>query len=262
MTLYCHRCRDAWIRVVVHELEVFIPEGEDILHFRIDLHLRQLARLTAELGRDLLEMVHIDVGVARRMHEFSRLEAAYLSDHHGQKGVGRDVERHAEEYVRTALIQLAGELSVSHIELEERMAWRKGHLLDFGHIPRGNDHPSRIRVVADHVHYIRELVDRASVRSRPAAPLMTVDRAEVAVFVRPFVPDGYAVVLEVLDVGIACDEPQELMDYGFEVDFLRGEEGEAFAEVEAHLIAEHALGAGTGAVRLHDAVFTDVAKEV
>ena len=49
------------------------------------------------------------------------------------------------------------------------------------------------------------------------------------------------------------------MDYGFEVDFLRGEEGEAFAEVEAHLIAEHALCTGTGAVRLHDAVFTDVA---
>ena len=104
MTLYCHWSRDAWIRVVVNELEVFIPEGEDILYFRIDLHLRQLARLTAELSRNLFEVVDIDVGVSCGMDEFTRLKAAYLRDHHGQKGVGCDVERHAEKYVCASLI--------------------------------------------------------------------------------------------------------------------------------------------------------------
>ena len=40
------------------------------------------------------------------------------------------------------------------IELEERVARREGHLLHFGDIPCGHDHPSRIRIVPDLVYDI------------------------------------------------------------------------------------------------------------
>ena len=138
------------------------------------------------------------------------------------------------------------------------MAWRKGHLLDLGYIPCGNDHTARVRIVLYLVDHVGKLVDSASVRSRPAAPLMAVYRAQVAVFVSPFIPDGNSMILEIFHVCIACNEPQKLIYDRFQMDLLCGKERESFAEVIAHLIAEHALRAGTGAVRLHGSVFTDM----
>ena len=55
----------------------------------------------------------------------------------------------------------------------------------------------------DLVHDQRDLVDRAAVRCRPGAPFGAVDRAEIAVLVRPFIPDADAVLLQVADIGVA-----------------------------------------------------------
>jgi hypothetical protein len=65
-------------------------------------------------------------------------------------------------------------------------------------------------------------------------------------------------VLEIFHVCVSRDEPQKLIDDRFQMDFLGSQERESLAEVIAHLIAEHALRAGTGAVRLHGSVFTDM----
>ena len=138
------------------------------------------------------------------------------------------------------------------------MTWRKGHLLDLGNIPCGNDHTARVRAVLYLVDHIRKLIDGTSVRSRPAAPLMAVHRAQVAVFVSPFVPDSHSMVLEIFHVCVSRDEPQKLIDDRFQMDLLGRQERESLAEVIAHLIAEHTLRAGTGAVRLHGSVFADM----
>ena len=45
------------------------------------------------------------------------------------------------------------------------------------------------------------------------------------------------------------------------MDFLCRKKRETFAEVITHLITEHALCAGSGAVGLHCSVFTDVSKQ-
>ena len=82
---------------------------------------------------------------------------------------------------------------------------------------------------------------------------MAIDRAEVTVLVGPLVPDGDTVILEVLDVGVAGDEPEKLVDDGFEVNFLGGQKRETLGEVEAHLVAEDAFGAYSGAVVLDHA---------
>lgn len=67
---------------------------------------------------------------------------------------------------------------------------------------------------------------------------MAVDRAEVAFGVGPFVPDGDIVLVEVGDVGVASEEPEEFVDDGAGVDFFGGDEGEAVGEVVADLAAK------------------------
>ena len=62
---------------------------------------------------------------------------------------------------------------------------------------------------------------------------------EISVGACPLVPYSHPVVLEVLHIGVTFQEPQQLMDYGFQMEFFGGEEGESVAEVKAHLMAEH-----------------------
>lgn len=240
--------------VVAFEGEVLVLEIVQVLHIWVDAHCRERAGLTGELLADLIEMVQVDVGVACGVDEVAGLQAADLGYHHRQQCVGGYVERDSEECVGAALIKLAGKLAFGHIELEQAVARRKGHLVNISGIPGGDEHSSRIRIVLDHVHDLAQLVDRAAVRSRPGAPLVAIDRTKIAVLVGPFVPDGDTVVLEILDVGVAGDEPKEFVDDGFEVNLFGGQKRETFGEVEAHLVAEDAFGAYAGAVMLDDTV--------
>src|SRR6266568_4075234 len=95
------------------------------------------------------------------------------------------------------------------IELEQAMARRQRHLLDLGRIPGGDDETPGIRVLANGFHDVADLVDGARVGRGPRAPLLAVNRSELAALVRPFVPDRDAVLLEVLDVGVAAQEPEQ-----------------------------------------------------
>jgi hypothetical protein len=72
--------------------------------------------------------------------ELAGLEARLLRDHHREHRVARDVERHAEEEVGTALVQLAAEPPVGDVELEHRVTRRQRHVVDLGRVPRGDDH--------------------------------------------------------------------------------------------------------------------------
>ena len=153
------------------------------------------------------------MGIAGRVDKLARLESADLSNHHCQQCVGGNVERHAEEGVRAALVELAGKLAVGHVELEEAVAGRKGHLVHLAGIPGGDEHPAGIRIMTNLVDDLAELVDAPSVRGRPAAPLVSVNRSKVAVPVSPLVPDCDPVVLEIPYVGISGNEPQELVNY-------------------------------------------------
>ena len=63
--------------------------------------------VAGQLEPGLVEVVEVEVRVAQRVHEVADLEAGHLGDHVGEQGVGRDVERHAEEDVGGALVELA-----------------------------------------------------------------------------------------------------------------------------------------------------------
>lgn len=103
-------------------MEIVIFEGKEIGNIRIDLHRRQWAGRSGQLLLRLFEMIGIEMGIAESVDEFPRLETCHLRHHHRQQRVGGNVKRHAEEDVRRALVHLAGELAIGHVELEQAVA--------------------------------------------------------------------------------------------------------------------------------------------
>src|SRR5205807_3473048 len=125
-----------------------------------------------------------------------------------------------------------------------------------------HDVAARIRPRPDRIDDLRDLVDRAAFRRGPAAPLRAVHRPEIAVRVGPLVPDGDAALLQPADVGLASQEPEQLVDDRLEMDFLGGQQREAGCQVESHLPAEGGQRAGARAVGLPVTVLEHVAHEI
>ena len=120
----------------------------------------------------------------------------------------------------------------------------------------------RVGVAAQVVDQLRDLVDVLAGRRGPRAPLVAVDRSEVAVGVGPLVPDRDAAVLQPLHVGVAAEEPQQLGEDRPGVDLLGGDQREAGGQVEAHLVAEDGAGAGAGPIALLDPLVEDPVEEI
>ena len=104
-----HLGLDVRMRLVAFEREILVAEGEDVLHRRIEPQRRQRLRRARQLQMRLLEMIEIKMRVAEGVDELAGLKPGHLRDHHGQQRVGGDVERHAEEDIGGALIELAGQ---------------------------------------------------------------------------------------------------------------------------------------------------------
>ena len=130
---------------------------------------------------------------------------------------------------------------------------------EHGRIPRGHDVAAAVGVFLDAAHHFGDLVDALAV---PIAPLGAIDRTEVTLRVGPFVPDADLMVVQVPDVGVAAEHPQQLVDDGLQVHLLGGDQREALLEVETHLVAEHADGARARAVAFLHAVVEDVLEQV
>ena len=76
------------------------------------------------------------------------------------------------------------------------------------------------RMILDQIKHIGNLVDGA-VRilrsgSRPGTPLHAVDRAQIAVLIRPFIPDVDVMLQQPIDIRRALEEPQQLVGQPFE----------------------------------------------
>ena len=117
-------------------------------------------------------------------------------------------------------------------------------------------------VVFQAVDELRDLVDGFAIILGPRAPLLAVNRAEVAVFVGPFVPNADFILLEIADVGLAFEKPEELVNDRAEMQLLGGQAGEAFAEVVARLATKNTEGAGAGAVSTLFAVLKNIGEKV
>src|SRR5208283_2028978 len=104
--------------------------------------------------------------------------------------------------------------------------------------------------------------DGPSVTRAPVAPLRAINPAQAAVIVRPFVPDGYAVFVKIFDVRVAAQEPEQLVNDGFGMDFLGREQRKIFPQIKPRLRAEHGIRARAGAVGLGFSVLKDVPQQV
>ena len=142
------------------------------------------------------------------------------------------------------------------------MAWGQVHLWDVGHVPCAHDHAPGVGSVFYLLYDFGDLVYVAAVVVRPRPPLVTVDMPEVSGLIGPLVPDAHAVFLQIFHVCVAFQEPQKFMYDGFEVKLFSGEQRKPLREIEAHLTAEHADGAGAGAVGLGYSVVEYVFEQV
>ena len=136
--------------------------------------MRQGPWLAAELQVHLVQVVLIDVRVAEGVHEVAWLETAHLRHHHREQRIAGNVERHSEEYVGRALVELAREFAVGDIELEQAVARRQRHVLNFGGIPCRHQQATAVRVLLNLAHHIGNLVDGAAVPVGPRTPLAPV----------------------------------------------------------------------------------------
>src|SRR5882724_7671315 len=122
------------MRLIVLEREVLVAEARNIVDLRIQLHRRQRIGFARKLLTRLLQMIQIKMRVAETVDELARLQTCDLRHHSREEGIGSDVEGHSQKNVRRPLIELAGELPRSNVELEQAMTGRQRHLVDVGGI--------------------------------------------------------------------------------------------------------------------------------
>ena len=122
------------------------------------------------------------------------------------------------------------------------------------------------RMMLDEVEHIGDLVDGAirvlGGRRGPGTPLHAIDRAQIAVLVRPLIPNMHVVLQQPVDVGGTLQKPQQLIGQAFEEHGLGGQQREVLRQVKAHLLAEQGNRAGAGAIGLQRAFGQDLAHQV
>ena len=102
----------------------------------------------------------------------------------------------------------------------------------------------------------------STIGSRPRTPLVTINWTQIAIFIGPFVPNRNLVIVQILDVRIALQKPQQLVNDTAQVEFLGREAREALGKVKAGLATKHRTGASASAVRAIHTVIDNIFKKV
>ena len=250
------------MRVVTFQLEVLETEVPQAAHRRFEPQLRQRPGCARELLVGLRQVVAVEVNVTQGKNEIPGQQIAHLRHHPQQQRVRRDVEGQAEENVGAPLVDLERQPAGGDVELEKQVAGRQRHLRHRCDVPGAHDQPPRVGFLADLLQHLAELVDAAAFRRRPGAPLHPVNRTELAVLIRPFIPDADPGFPQAAHVRLAAQEPQQLVGHRFPVDSFGGEQRETGLEVETHLVTEKTPGAHTRAVLLEDAGIAHLAQQL
>jgi hypothetical protein len=122
---------------------------------------------------------------------------------------------HPQKNVGAALIKLARKLAVGDIELKETMTGRQGHIGNIDRVPGRHNEPAGMWIALYLHDDIRNLVDGLAIGAWPRSPLMAVNRAKVAIFIGPFIPNPHPMITQVANVGITGQKPQQFMDNRF-----------------------------------------------
>jgi len=214
-----HRDRrlDRWMRIVADEFEIFEFEIVDIFDCRIQLHSRQRSKIAWKLLVRLLDVVFVKMQIAKGVNKIAGRKIDNLRNHHREQRVWGDVERDAEKQIGASLIKLAAQLTVLHVKLEEEMARWQRHLVDLSWVPCAHYQAAALWIWFDLCDHIVDLVHPRSVCAVPVAPLRAVDATEIAGFVSPLVPYRNTVFIEITNIGVAVQEPEQLVNDRFDV---------------------------------------------
>ena len=79
---------------------------------------------------------------------------------------------------------------------------------------------------------------------------MAVYRTEISLLVRPFIPNGDFVLVEIFDVGGSGTKPSEFVTYRPEWKLLRGDHWKRLGQIKTHLVSKDAFRTGSCAVSL------------
>ncbi len=107
-----------------------------------------------------------------------------------------------------------------------------------------------------------DLIDDSAIGRRPGAPLGAINRAQIAILVGPLIPDADTVLFQIGGIGVAIEEPEQLVNDGTQVTFLGGDQRETLRQIEAHLMAEQGDGTSTSPIRLDGALIQDLLHQV
>ncbi len=175
--LYCNRCLNRWIRIVIHYFKVFKFESKNIFYLWIDFKFWKWSWFSRELLCDLVKMIVIDMKVSRSMDKFANFQITHLSYHMHEERIGSNIERKPEEAIDRALIELTREFIICDIELEEAVARRKRHLIGLCRIVGYYKIPAAIGIIFTSIYDFLYLIDTFAIE---ISPLVTINRSEFA----------------------------------------------------------------------------------
>src|ERR1035437_8240544 len=97
------------------------------------------------------------------------------------------------------------------------MAGRQRHLVKLADVPGAHDQPAAVGLLVDLVNDLIDLVNGSAIRGAPIAPLRPVNPAEVAVLIRPLIPDGDPVLVQVFGIRVTAEEPEQSEEHTSEL---------------------------------------------
>lgn len=200
------------VRIVSLKGEVVKREVEDVVHSGVQVHPWKVSGSAFNLQAGLVQMVEVEMGIAKCVDELRWLQGTHLRDHQRQQGIRRNIKGDPKKNVCTSLVKLAGERSIGHIELKNDVARWQGHFIKLAHVPGTDDVAAGMRGALDLIYKPGDLVVTCSIGSLPRAPLVAVDRPQVPIFISPIIPDPYVIFVQVSDVRVTCQEPEQLVD--------------------------------------------------
>ena len=159
------------------------------------------------------------------------------------------IERHPEKEIRAPLVKLTTQLPVLHIKLEQGMAGRQCHLVEFPGIPCRDQDPPAVRTRRDQAHRLRELIDRLPLRPLPRAPLRPVNPPKIPMLIGPFIPNRHAMLVQIAGIGVPAQKPKQFVDNRPHMHLLRRDKWKTLPQIEPRLRTKQAKGTRPRAVR-------------
>ena len=175
--------------------------------------------------------------ISECVYKITWLVPRHMGQHLQKKRVARDVGWHTQKHVSRSLVKLQVQLPTQNADLPYCMTGWERHYVNFSRVPSRNDQTAAVWCFTDGIDQPNNLVDAAAmVKCAPIrfgtglkncgeiAPLPTVNRAKIAVFIGPFIPNGNTVFFQLADIGVTGKEPEQFVDNGFQMKFLGGDQ--------------------------------------